>query len=313
MVLAVQGRDIKLSVEKLEQSRNFTNKLYNAANYLLMNAESFEDLDRERIKTPLGRYILSRFDMAVAETRNYIEQYRFNDAATTLYRFLWGEFCDWGIELSKASRDSVAELGAIFKESMKLLHPFMPYITEYLYQRLGATTLKESDSIMIREYPVAGEPDEKIMEDFALAIEAIVSIRRCKTLVEKANQRIEKAYLRIEADFDEELMRPFIEKLSKAERVEFVTQKPDPAVTDVSDHLESYISTADIDMTPIIAKLQKQREKLEKEIMKIGGMLKNEKFVANAPEAVVEQNRKALADAEQKLEKIKEELEAMGT
>lgn len=312
-VLAVQGRDIKLSVEKLEQSRNFTNKLYNAANYLLMNAESFEDLDRERIKTPLGRYILSRFDMAVAETRNYIEQYRFNDAATTLYRFLWGEFCDWGIELSKASRESVAELGAIFKESMKLLHPFMPYITEYLYQRLGATTLKESDSIMVREYPVAGEPDEKIMEDFALAIEAIVSIRRCKTLVEKANQRIEKAYLRIEADFDEELMRPFIEKLSKAERVEFVTQKPDPAVTDVSDHLESYISTADIDMTPIIAKLQKQREKLEKEIMKIGGMLKNEKFVANAPEAVVEQNRKALADAEQKLEKIKEELEAMGT
>ena len=76
----------------------------------------------------------------------------------------------------------------------------------------------------------------------------------------------------------------------------------------MSDHLESYISTADIDMTPIIAKLQKQREKLEKEIMKIGGMLKNEKFVANAPEAVVEQNRKALADAEQKLEKIKGEL-----
>ncbi|WP_292663586.1 valine--tRNA ligase, partial [Nitratifractor sp.] len=214
-VLAVQGRDIKLSEEKLEQSRNFTNKLYNAANYLLMNAERFEDLDPEKITTPLGRYMLSRFYLAVEETRHFIDQYRFNDAATTLYRFLWGEFCDWGIELSKASKASVPELGSIYRESMKLLHPFMPYLTEYLYQRLGGTELGESESIMIRSYPVAGTPDEKIMEDFALAIEAIVSIRRCKTLVDKANQRIDKAYVKFGAPIDEELMRPFIEKLAK--------------------------------------------------------------------------------------------------
>jgi len=90
--------------------------------------------------------------------------------------------------------------------------------------------------------------------------------------------------------------------------VAFVSAKPAQAVTDVSDHLESYISTADIDMAPIIARLEKQKEKLEKEIMKLSGMLKNEKFVANAPEHVVEENRKALADAERKLEKVKGEL-----
>jgi len=180
-VLAVQGRDIKLSEDKLEQSRNFTNKLYNASNYLLMNADSFENLSDIEIKTPLGKYILSRFYIAIQETRHYIEQYRFNDAATTLYRFLWGEFCDWGIELSKASKESISELGSIFKESMKLLHPFMPYLTEYLYQRLGDSSLEDSESIMIQKYPKAQKTDEKIMEDFALAIEAIVSIRRCKT------------------------------------------------------------------------------------------------------------------------------------
>ena len=310
-VLAVQGRDIKLSVEKLEQSRNFTNKLYNAANYLLMNAEKFDDLDTQKISTPLGRYMLSRFYLAVEETRSTIDQYRFNDAATTLYRFLWGEFCDWGIELSKASRESVAELGAIFRESMKLLHPFMPYLTEYLYQRLGGTTLEENDSIMIRRYPTAGEPDERIMADFALAIEAIVSIRRCKTLVEKANQRIEKAYLKVNADLDEALMKPYIEKLAKVDEVVFVSAKPEKAVTDVSDHLESYISTADIDMAPIVARLEKQKEKLEKEIMKLSEMLKNEKFVANAPEKVIAQNRQTLAEAEKKLEKVKGELQSL--
>ncbi|WP_457606716.1 valine--tRNA ligase [Nitratifractor sp.] len=313
-VLAVQGRDIKLSEEKLEQSRNFTNKLYNAANYLLMNAERFDDLDPAKVSTPLGRYMLSRFYLAVEETRRYIDQYRFNDAATTLYRFLWGEFCDWGIELSKASRESVTELGSIYRESMKLLHPFMPYLTEYLYQRLGGSELDESESIMVRPYPVPGKPNERIMEDFALAIEAIVSIRRCKTLVDKGNQRIEKAYLKLgeQVELDEELMRPFIEKLAKVDAVEFVRSKPESVVTDVSDHLESYISTAEIDMAPIIAKLEKQKAKLEKEIAKLSGMLSNEKFVANAPEQVIESNRKALAEAEQKLEKVKEELAGLG-
>ncbi len=116
-LLAVQGRDIKLSVEKLEQSRNFTNKLFNASNFLLLNRESFQDLDEIEVKSPLGKYMLSRLNRALKETVDAIETYRFNDASTTIYRFLWGEFCDWGIELSKADKSSIDELGSIFKES----------------------------------------------------------------------------------------------------------------------------------------------------------------------------------------------------
>ena len=310
-ILAVQGRDIKLSVDKLELSRNFTNKLYNASNYLLLNSDSFKDLDEIEITTPLGKYMLSKFNKAVKETRSYLEQYRFNDAATTLYRYLWGEFCDWGIELSKASKDSVNELGSIFKESMKLLHPFMPFITEFLYQKLSGTELNKNNSIMVKEYPSLKEIDTDIIDTFELAIEAIVSLRRCKTLVDMANKKLDKAYIKFTKDVNQDLLKPFIEKLAKVESVEFVNKKPQNAVTDVSDNLESYISTSDIDMTPVINKLKKQQEKLQKEINKLSAMLNNEKFTANAPKEVIEQNQKALNEAKEKLEKVNRELESL--
>ena len=310
-ILAVQGRDIKLSVDKLELSRNFTNKLYNASNYLLLNSDSFKDLDEIEITTPLGKYMLSKFNKAVKETRSYLEQYRFNDAATTLYRYLWGEFCDWGIELSKASKDSVNELGSIFKESMKLLHPFMPFITEFLYQKLSGTELNKNNSIMVKEYPSLKEIDTDIIDTFELAIEAIVSLRRCKTLVDMANKKLDKAYIKFTKDVNQDLLKPFIEKLAKVESVEFVNKKPQNAVTDVSDNLESYISTSDIDMTPVINKLKKQQEKLQKEINKLSAMLNNEKFTANAPKEVIKQNQKALNEAKEKLEKVNSELESL--
>jgi len=307
-VLAVQGRDIKLSEEKLEQSRNFTNKLFNATNFLQLNQEHFDDLNPAKIQTPLGRYMLARFNVAVKETREFIDVYRFNDAATVLYRFLWGEFCDWGIELSKADKASVAELGSIFKASMKLLHPFMPFITENLYRRLSIGELEDSESIMVQAYPAIGEVDEAIIKEFDLIMEAIVSVRRCKTLIDKGNQKIEKASVKVPASSDVEMMKPFIEKLGKVEELSFVNAKIDNCVTDVSDNLETFISTDDIDMSAIIAKLTKQKEKLEKEVNKLNGMLNNERFVANAPEQVIATNRKALEEATEKMAKVEAEL-----
>jgi valyl-tRNA synthetase len=311
-VLAVQGRDIKLSEEKLELSRNFTNKLYNATNYLLLNVDKFDDLDTNNISTPLGRYMLARFNVAIKETREFIDQYRFNDAATTLYRFLWGEFCDWGIELSKASKDSVSELGSIFKEALKLLHPFMPFITEYLYHRLSGTTLEDGNSIMVMNYPKASDIDDEIISSFELAIEAIVSIRRCKTLIDKGNQRISKAAIKLNSDADTALLKPFVEKLAKVDEVSFVDEKIQNCVVDVSDNLESMISTDDIDMSAIVSKLEKQQAKLQKEVAKLNSMLGNEKFVANAPKEVIEQNQKALQEASDKLAKVEQELKNFG-
>ncbi|MEJ2496894.1 MAG: valine--tRNA ligase, partial [Sulfurovaceae bacterium] len=311
-VLAVQGRDIKLSEERLELSRNFTNKLYNATNFLLLNSESFDDLDTNKINTPLGKYMLAQLAKATNETREFLDQYRFNDAATTLYRFLWGEFCDWGIELSKASKESIAELGSIYKESLKLLHPFMPFISEYLYHALSKSTLEDSSSIMISSYPNLQISDEKSAKDFELIIEAIVSVRRCKTLIDQGNQKITKAYILASKDIDMNIAKPFIEKLAKVEEIIFTDQRLERCVSDVSDNLTSMIATDDIDLAPILNKLDRQKEKLQKEIDKLSSMLSNERFVANAPENVIEENKKALEEAKSKFSKIASELVTLG-
>jgi valyl-tRNA synthetase len=311
-VLAVQGRDIRLSEDKLEQSRNFTNKLHNASKYLLMNGEKFGTLEDTEINTPLGKYLLSRFYRATEETRDYLEEYRFNDGATTLYRFLWNEFCDWGIELSKVSKDSVPELGAIFRESMKLLHPFMPFITESVYHDLGGTELESGESISVTAYPKVGEIDESIESYFSLIIEAIISIRRLKATVDLANKPIDEVSVSFGKEIDEELVKPYIEKLAKVGNISF--GKIERAFSDVSDNLESYISASSLDLEPILKRLSKQEEKLGKEIEKLEKMLNNKRFVANAPADVIETNRKGLAEAREKLEKVsaeKEKLESL--
>lgn len=308
-VLAAQGRDIRLSSDKLEQSRNFTNKLFNASKFLQMNVETFKDLSQQEITTPLGRYMLSRFRRATAETRGYLDEYRFNDAATTLYRFLWNEFCDWGIELGKASKESVNELGSIFKESMKLLHPFMPFITEHLYHELSGTTLEDGNSIMVMMYPDDVTIDEEIEAEFAIIMDAIITIRRAKTLVDCGNQKIPLAYVKCGGNHT--MMEPFIARLGKVETLKFTDSKVDNAISDIGESVEVYIPTEAIDLSPIIDRLSKQREKLQKEADKLSGMLSNERFVANAPEAVITENRNGLADAHDKITKIGEQLKSL--
>ncbi|MFZ5374040.1 MAG: valine--tRNA ligase [Campylobacterota bacterium] len=309
-ILAVQGRDIRLSTDKLEQSRNFTNKLFNAARFLQMNVTTFKDLNDQEITTPLGRYMLSRFRRATAETRAFMDEYRFNDAATVLYRFLWNEFCDWGIELSKASKESIAELGSIYKESMKLLHPFMPFITEYLFHELSGTALESGESIMVSEYPADTAVDEAIENEFAAIMDAIVTIRRAKALIDLGNQKIDLAYVKCAGD--QTMMKPFITRLAKVEEVRFTDTKIDQAVSDLGESVEVYLPTDAIDLSPIIDRLSKQREKLQKEADKLSGMLSNERFVANAPEAVIATNREGLADAQDKISKIDAQLASLG-
>jgi len=308
-VLAAQGRDIRLSSDKLEQSRNFTNKLFNASKFLQMNVETFKDLEEQEITTPLGRYMHSRFKRATAETRGYLDEYRFNDAATVLYRFLWNEFCDWGIELGKASKESVHELGSIFKESMKLLHPFMPFITEHLYHELSGTTLEEGNSIMVMTYPEDVTIDEGIEAEFAIIMDSIITIRRAKTLIDCGNQKIPLAYVKCNGNHT--MMEPFIARLGKVETLKFTDSKIDNAISDIGESVEVYIPTEEIDLSPIIDRLTKQREKLQKEADKLSGMLSNERFVANAPESVITENRNGLADAHDKITKIDEQLKSL--
>ena len=309
-ILCVQGRDLRLSDDKLLIYRNFTNKLYNASKFLLLNASKFDDLEAAQIKTSLGKYMLSRFNCCVSAVRENLDEYRFNDAATELYKFFWDEFCDWGIELSKADKAAIGELGMIFKEAMKLLSPFMPFLSEYLYQELSGTKLQDARSIMVMRYPQPGERDERIEELFSLLIEAIVSIRRAKATIELGNARVAKAYVKSAVDLS--AAADYIKTLAKVDEVEFTQQNIANSARDVSESLETFVPLEGVDLSGVISRLNAQKTKLEKEIAKLSSMLNNEKFVASAPQAVVEANREGLQSAQEKFAKVCDELKAFG-
>ena len=312
-ILCAQGRDVKLVPNQLEISKNFTNKLYNACNFLLLNEKKFPNLSElSEIKTPLGKYLAQLLSKNIAEVRECLESYRFNDGASALYRFLWGEFCDWWIELGKVDKDSILELGAIFKEAMKLLHPYMPFISDYLWHRLDGSTLEQSDSIMVQEYPSFQYENAENFATFELILDSIVSIRRAKATIDLANQKIAKAYVNVCISHSmQELFVKYVCKLAKVESLEIVERKIPNCIADIADKVESYLPTNEIDLAPILARLSKQAEKAQKEIAKLEGMLKNEKFVANAPQNVLETNRQALEEQKQKLAKLTQELEAL--
>ncbi len=311
-LLAVQGRDIKLSDEKMKLVRNFTNKLYNASKYLLLNESKFANLSDVKIETKLGKYILSRFNECVREVRENIDAYRFNDAANAIYKFLWDEFCDWGIELSKADKGSVRELGAIFKEAMRLLSPFMPFISEFLFHELSGSNLESASSIMIEAYPQANERDLQIEKTFELVIEAIVAIRRAKATIEQGNSKIAKAFIKLNGNGNLTEATNYIALLAKCEQIEFCNAKIENAARDVSENLEVFVPLEGVDMSAVIMRLQSQKTKLEKEIAKLSSMLNNEKFVASAPQAVVEANREGLQSAQEKFAKVCDELKVFG-
>jgi valyl-tRNA synthetase len=305
--LAIQGRDIKLGEKHLLLYRNFTNKLFNASKFLLMNADKFEDLENIEIKTPLGLYMQSRLSKATNEIRNSLDSYKFHDSASVIYNFVWNEFCDIGIELSKADKDSIAELGAIFKEILKLINPFMPFISEHLYQNLNNTILEDSISIMKQPYPKDIAQDENIENIFNAINDSITAIRRIKTTLNSSD--IKSVYLRFDNKIDEKIANVFIKRLAKVDEIFFIDEPLEDAFCDVSKYVQVYVKKSGFDITPILNKLEKQKEKLEKEKSKLNGMLNNKNFVANAPKDVLEKNNTLLEEVEGKLKNINDELE----
>ena len=231
---------------------------------------------------------------------------------------MWGEFCDWCIELAKAQKESINELGSVLMEGLKLLHPYMPFVTDALYHLLIGKDIEQSESIMIARFPSDYSNDSALEAEFDRIKDAIISLRRAKALIELANKPIACAYVVARFD-DKPRALESIQKLARCERIELLESNASnldsmdkECVVDISTYTKSYIPLKDIDLSQIIARLNTQGTKLAKEITKLEGMLGNEKFRANAPKQVLESNQNALEEARAKYQKIQEQRKAFG-
>ena len=314
------GNDMRFSDTRVEASRNFANKIWNAARFILMNLSDDEPAPHIPENLALeDKWILSRFNALAMGVTDALEKYELGMAVQKLYDFIWDVFCDWYIEIAKirlngsdeAAKQTVkAVLVYVMSNTLKLLHPFMPFITEEIWQALPHT----GESIMISEWVKADDAlrfsaEEEEMERIMSAIKAVRN-RRAEMNVapsKKAKIFIETAY----ADTFEK-GKVFFERLASASEVEVGAKfdDMDDAVSIITESARMYIPMAElVDFQTEIARLQKEKAGVEKELAMVNGKLSNENFVSKAPAAVVEGQRQSKARLEEKLALLDESLQ----
>ncbi len=325
--LTQQGRDIKLSIERIGGYKAFCNKVWNSARFALMNLGGFQEDGRlfikERALSLADRWILSRLDRAVRETSEALETYAFSDAASTVYQFLWGEFCPWYIELAKgplygdddAAKESTrATLVFCLDRVMRLLHPFAPFITEEIWQKLPMA--RTVDSIAIAEYP---KPDARLHDEVAEATMApiITAIEGIRTIRGESNL---SPALKIEAMVQSDLseVRATIDRhkkyvitlagLSKLS-VEPIGTKPPQAAAEIRPNMEIFVPLAGIvDLAEERERLKKEIGKSEAEIAQITKKFENPNYASRAPADVVEKDKLRIAELKGRVEKLNDNL-----
>jgi valyl-tRNA synthetase len=327
--LTQQGRDIKLSLDRVAGYKAFTNKLWNASRFALMNLGDFTWDGSDVRGRPLAladRWILSRLDHAVAKTHEALEAMQFAEAAGTLYQFVWGEFCDWYIELAKGSlygtdpvaKDSTrAVLVFCLDRVLRLLHPFMPFITEEIWQKLPMA--RPTASICIAPWPkpetaLRDEAAEAEMAPVVRAIEGIRTIRGESNL--SPAQKLEAVIQSADARSLETLARwkHYLLPLAGLSGVSFSApgNRPSQAAACVTGDLEIYVPLAGlIDFAEERARVQKEIAKADQEATALGKKLENAGFVARAPAELVQETKARVEELKAKRQKLAEHLERL--
>ena len=312
------GNDMRFSDEKIESSRNFTNKIWNAARFVLMNlkedtALTLPDRDMLRIE---DRWILSKFNTLAGEVNSNLDKFELGVALSKLYDFLWDVLCDWYIELIKprlmGDDEAVADAARrtvrfVLSSTLKLLHPFMPFITEELYLALP----HEGETVMTAKYPEYDPalpfPEEE--ENMQVAINAIRAIRNRRAEMNVPPSK--KAKLIVVSDNKEafsDKTAQFFTKLASASSVEIASGcDDDTAVQIITPEAKLFIPLADmVDLEKELERLEKEKQNALGEIARLEGKLNNESFVSRAPAAVVEGERKKLQSQKERLSGIED-------
>lgn len=315
--LAAQGRDVKLSEERIEGYRHFVNKIWNASRFVLMNLKkddiTFEKPDLKNLH-PFECWILKRLNEAISSVREGYGSYSFNDAASAIYKFLWNDFCDWYIELSKQRIDDNAvqkTLWYCLVSALKLLHPIMPFVTEEIYQKLPKT----DESIMISSFPLVDEAVAKFdTEHVDVFIDVVRAIRNVKSEMNVAPSLKPETTIVIKSK-DLDYLKDFknyIESQAKClvNFVDNISSRPKASALAVVRNIDIWVNLEGmIKVEDEIKRIEKEINKVEKDVTFLTRRLSNEDYIKNAPQDVVEDDQSRLTLFREKLRKLQGNLE----
>jgi len=312
------GNDMRYMDDKVKSSRNFANKIWNASRFIIMNLS--EDLEINGLPETLNiedKWIISKFNNLSREVNENLDKFELGVAVAKLYDFIWDVYCDWYIELTKprimvggeTKENAQKVLVWVMKGMLKLLHPFMPFITEEIWQVL----VKDANPIMLEDFPIYNTENvfEKEESDFEKVIATIKAIRNRRTEMNIPPSVKAKVYVETQ---DNELFtnsKMFFEKLAFASDVEISDKvELDDAVTVVTDSTRAFIPMNElVDKEKEIIRLTKEKDNTQKDIDFLNGKLNNQGFLAKAPEKLIEVEKAKLKKAEEKMAKILQSIE----
>ncbi|MDU0113311.1 valine--tRNA ligase [Psychrosphaera aquimarina] len=328
--LASTGRDISWDMKRLEGYRNFCNKLWNASRYVLMNTEEFDcgknATDSELEYSLADRWIQGQMQNTIKTVRGHLDAYRFDLAANALYDFTWNEFCGWYLELTKPVMNSGSEtqqratrktLVVVLESLLRLMHPIMPFITETIWQRVQPLTglPTDAESIMLNAYPTYNVDlvDEQAVADVEWLKQFILVIRNIRGEMDLSpNKPIDVLLRNLSAQDLERLTanKSFLMALAKLESINVLSdgEKAPASASGIVGTMDVLIPMAGlIDKDAELSRLTKAMEKANQELQRVSGKLSNEKFVSNAPAAVIEKEQAKMAEFQQTVNKLKEQ------
>ena len=298
---APAGNDLLFDEKLCEQGRNFSNKLWNAFRLI----QSLEIADAAKDQSLAIRWINSRFNQVLTQVEDHFSKYRISDALLSLYTFIWDDFCSWYLEIvkdSSISKETHKETLALLEKILKSLHPFMPFITEELWNQIN----DDRDYIMLSDYPAPEKFDDSLNNDFKKVFEIVTGLRKLKSDNKVKQIDVVEVMVNKKSEFDFVIYKKLIEKLSKTKDLEVVKEIPSnyPSLISGKDTLCLAIEKSEDSKEDTL----KQIEYLEGFLKSVEKKLSNKSFVDNAPESVVEIEKKKRDEALVKLENLKKSI-----
>jgi len=324
--MAAQGRDIKLSKQRVEGYRNFLTKIWNAVKFCEMNECYYDDLNSTDVKNIFNKWVLSQLEQCRTKTDIAIREYKFNEAANTLYKFTWNIFCDWYLEFtkiiyqssnSKDIKETKNVTSFVLSNTLIMLHPIIPFFTEHLWHEAAPILNKNSKKINQANWPKKFGNISQDDYQIDSLIELITAIRSTRSeLNVPANVEIDVIYSNIsnELKLMIENHKGTILNLTKSKSISKSEFKKNEGMIQVifNDGLIYLLLKDIINFEEEAIRLNKKLEKTTKEIKKIDAKLTDKNFIENAPNNVIEEQKKRLADYQSQMKKIEKELEVMG-